>query len=155
VIAEHLAELDPENAAVYAANAAAGQAELAALEEELSAQLAGIKGKPFVVFHDAYQPFEARFGVSAVASVSPSDAQKPGAGRISQVQEVVQDTGAVCGFAEPQMNPALLGVVMEGQADFTIATLDPLGVDLPLGADLYPGLLRGLADAMVGCLGAE
>ena len=152
MIAEHLSEADPDNAAAYAANAAAGQAEIAALEQELTATLAPILTRPFVVFHDAYQPFEARFGVEAVAAISPSDAQKPGAARLSEVREIIAETGATCGFAEPQMNPQLLEVVGEGRADFTVAVLDPLGVDVPLGVTQYPTLLRNLAGAMAQCL---
>lgn len=152
VIAAELSVLDPENADLYAANAKAAQAELSALEDALMAQLAPIKGQPFVVFHDAYHPFEARFGVEAIAALSPSDAQKPGAARLGEVRALVGEVGVRCGFAEPQMNPQLLGVVGEGQDDFTIATIDPLGVDVPLGPDHYTGLLRNMAAALVGCL---
>ncbi|HTO28004.1 MAG TPA: zinc ABC transporter substrate-binding protein, partial [Devosia sp.] len=60
-IATMLAEADPENATAYQANAEAELVKLDALEAELAATLAPVADKPFIVFHDAYQYFEARF----------------------------------------------------------------------------------------------
>jgi zinc transport system substrate-binding protein len=62
-IATTLSEADPDNAATYAANAEIEIAALAALAGELAERLAPVRNKPFIVFHDAYQYFEARFGL--------------------------------------------------------------------------------------------
>ena len=40
------------------------------LKSELTKDLAPIKDKPYVVFHDAYQYFEKAFGLNAVGSVA-------------------------------------------------------------------------------------
>ncbi|MEH6751384.1 MAG: zinc ABC transporter substrate-binding protein, partial [Paracoccaceae bacterium] len=101
-IAAELSRLDPENAAAYAANAAEGQAELTALEAELTKLLAPMAETEFVVFHDAYQYFERRFGLAAAGAISFSDASAPSAGRIAELREAVADLGAACVFAEPQ-----------------------------------------------------
>src|SRR5690606_35583959 len=52
---------DPANAATYEANAEAFAARLDALDQELESLLAPVADRPFVVFHDAYQYFEARY----------------------------------------------------------------------------------------------
>ena len=150
-IADALAELDPDNAARYRQNAEAGRAQLAALTAEIDAQLAPAKDRPFIVFHDAFHYFEARFEIEAKAAVSTGDAAKPGAGRVASLRKQVDKVGVVCAFAEPQMDTGILATVIENQST-KIAILDPIGVDQPLGPDLYPELLRALATGMANCL---
>lgn len=152
VIAEELAELDPENAETYAANAAAGRAELDALEAELSGELSGLSDTGFVVFHDAYQYFERRFGLSASGAISLGDATSPSAGRIAELQSAVSEMGAICVFAEPQFNRALIDSVFAETT--TVGILDPLGFEVETGPGLYPQLLRNMAAEFVSCLGA-
>ena len=53
-IARALAELDPDNAVLYAANARAGQDEIARLSTTISAMIDPARDQPFLVFHDAY-----------------------------------------------------------------------------------------------------
>lgn len=150
-IAEALAELDPDNAAQYRENAKTAQAELAALEEDIAETLAPVKSRPFIVFHDAYHYFEARFDIEARGAISENDARAPGAARVSELRDLVAESGAKCVFAEPQFNPGLIAAVTEGQGTGT-GTLDPLGADLEPGAALYADLLRGMAGNMAACL---
>lgn len=149
-IAAELSRLDPDNAATYAANAAAGQATLEALEAELTAQLAPLADTGFVVFHDAYQYFERRFGLEAAGAISFSDASTPSAGRIAELREAVATMGATCVFAEPQFSSGLVETVFGDTA--TVGLLDPLGQDIAPGAGLYPQVLRTMAGAFTTCL---
>ena len=147
-IAAALAEADPANAETYRTNAAAARGELRALTQEVRARLSGVEGR-FVVFHDAFHHFEARFGVEAAGSVSDTDAVAPGAARLSAVREVV--AGADCVFTEPQMPSRRAEAITRGTGA-RVATLDPLGVDHTPGPGLYPAVIRGLADALAECL---
>ncbi|MDX5384048.1 MAG: zinc ABC transporter substrate-binding protein [Rhodobacterales bacterium] len=151
VIADELARLDPENAAVYAANAAAGQAEIDTLQAEIAAMLAPVSDKGFVVFHDAYQYFERRFDLAAAGAITLSDASAPSAGRIAELRDAVATMGAGCVFAEPQFDKRLIDTVFEGSA--RVGLLDPLGQDLTPGAALYPQMMRGMATSFAACLG--
>ncbi len=151
VIAADLSALDPEHADTYAANAAAGKAELDKLESEITAKLKGFQGTNYIVFHDAYQYFEKRFGISAAGSIRLSDASDPSPARIAEIREKVKDLGISCVFAEPQFNPSLVQTVFEG-TDAKVGVLDPLGSDLKPGPDLYPQLLNNLADNLASCL---
>ena len=63
-VAAELAKADPANAATYTANAEAFARSLDALSAAIAAELAPVKDKPYVVFHDAYQYFEKRFGLA-------------------------------------------------------------------------------------------
>lgn len=151
MIAEALAEADPENAARYTENAVAGNAELQALESEIAAKLAPLRGRGFLVFHDAYHYFEDRFEFEAAGAIAPGDGAQPGPKRLAKLREMVREGGAICVFSEPQLDPKAVKVVAEG-AGLKTGVLDPLGVDLTPGPDLYPRMLRGLAGALHECL---
>ena len=148
-IAAALAEADPANAETYRTNAAAVRGELRTLTQEVRARLSGVEGR-FVVFHDAFHHFEARFGVEAAGAVSDTDAVEPGAARLSAVREVVG--AADCVFTEPQMPPRRLEAITRGTG-VRVGTLDPLGVDHAPGPDLYAAVIRDLADDLAACLG--
>ena len=150
-IAEALSAADPDNAPVYAANAEAEQARLDALTQELTATLAPVTGKSFLVFHDAYQYFENRFDLDVAGTVTVSPEAMPGAARIDELRAKVAELGATCVFAEPNFEPAIVGTIVEGTAA-KAGVLDPEGASLTEGPDLYHQLLRGIATGLVDCL---
>lgn len=153
-MAAALGAADPENAALYRANADALGARLDALGAEIDATLAPARGKPFVVFHDAYHYFEARFDIEAAGAVAISDASAPGPARIEEVRELINGASAVCVFTEPQFEAKLVTRLVEGTGA-KLGSLDPHGAGVELGAALYPELLRRLAGDMAGCLVGE
>jgi len=150
-IATTLAEADPGNASAYQSNAEAELVRLDELEAELATTLAPVAGKPFIVFHDAYQYFEARFGLTLAGSVTVTPDVMPGAARIDALKAKVAELGATCVFAEPNFEPTIIAAITEGSAAKS-GVLDPEGGALEAGADLYPNLLRGLAASLVDCL---
>ena len=151
VIAAELAKLDPDNASSYLHRARVGRNRLKELTRHLSAQLAPIRGRPFVVFHDAYQYFEHRFDIRAVGSIVLSEAYDPGPARIVEIRDAVLKLEVNCVFAEPQFEPKLIATVIEG-TDARSGTLDPLGTSLQAGPDLYSQLLRNLVRDLEDCL---
>ena len=153
-VAAALAAADPEHAAAYAANAEAFATETAAEEAAIAARLAPLRGKRFLVFHDAYQYFERRFGFPAGGSVSIElqDGLTPGTARVSQIRARVNEGGFVCAFSEPEFEPKLLATVIEG-SEVRTGVLDGLGATLPPGPGLYPALIEGVADTLADCLG--
>lgn len=150
-IADKLSRLDPDNAAHYAANATRAQAGLTALEADIAARMAPLRGK-FIVFHDAYHYFEARFGVEAAGAISLSDAAPPGPARVAEIRDLVADQSITCVFAEPQFNRGLVDAVFEGTG-VTIGVIDPIGATLSPGGALYGALLEGMAASFEACLG--
>lgn len=150
-IAEVLSEADPDNATTYEANASALRSRLGALTAELAAELEPVKDKPFVVFHDAYQYFEARFGLKAAGSITVNPDVMPGAERMREIQVRVRELGATCVFSEPQFEPKLVTVATEGTGAGS-GVLDPLGAALEDGPELYFELLRGMASSLRDCL---
>lgn len=151
-IANALADADPDNATAYHANAALAVKELAALTSEINTALDPVRGKKFIVFHDAYQYFETAFDFPASGAISLSDASDPSPARIAEIRGRVAGEGITCVLSEPQFNPRMVATVTDGTAAKT-AVLDPLGANIPLGPDFYPQLLRDLAHALKNCLG--
>lgn len=150
VIADELSEIDPNNAELYAMNAKGGVAEIEAAVENISAKLTPLHDARYVVFHDAYQYFERAFDISSTGALHLSDATPPSAGRLAEIQEEITEHGISCVFAEPQYNSALVASVAPDGIKTGI--LDPLGINLPAGPQLYTALLRDLADSAVECL---
>lgn len=151
--ADALAAKDPADAEAYRTNADRTLQALDALDAELKATLTPLKDKPFVVFHDAYQYFEARYDLSAVGSITVSPDRRPSAKRLSAIRAKIAGLNAACVFSEPQFEPTLVRTVVEGTKAKT-GVLDPEGADLPEGESLYPTLMRNLAASLRGCLGA-
>jgi zinc transport system substrate-binding protein len=150
-IAGALSAADPDNAGAYFANPAACRAELEALSAEVDAMLAPVRGQGFIVFHDAYQYFEASFDLPAAGAISLSDATDPSPARIAQIQARVAEQGVACVLSEPQFDPGIVAAVMEGAAART-AVLDPLGSTLDPGPALYGEVIRGLGETLAACL---
>ena len=151
IIASKLSVADPENAATYFTNAAAGQAEIEEMISEVSATLKPVKDGKFVVFHDAYQYFENDFDFYASGAISLSDASDPSPARIAKVQRRIRDEGIQCVLAEPQFKQGLVATVMEG-SEATASVIDPLGADIKPGPKLYTQLIKNMAKTLRDCL---
>ena len=146
-----LIELDPVNASKYEANSNKMNTKLDQLMDEVSNKLESEQGKGYVVFHDAYQYFEQRFGMSAVGSITVSPEVVPGANRIRELKEKINELNAHCVFSEPQFEPKLVSTVIEGTQANT-GVLDPLGASIKDGPELYFTLIRNMADSLHECL---
>ena len=120
----------------YAANAAGFAASVDRLAAEIRTQLAPVKARPFIVFHDAYQYFERHFGLNAVGSIADTNAASPSAQRLRDIRGRLKESGAVCVFREPQFDAKFAELVIEGSSA-KLGVLDPLGADLAEGPEAY------------------
>lgn len=148
-----LAELDPAHAARYRYNGARLAQRLALLERILERRLAPVRDTPYLVFHDAYQYLEHRYGLQAMGAVTVSPDRRPGARRLSEIRRRAEQSGAICLFREPQFPPDLVRTIRRGTG-LRSGVLDPLGAELEPGPRLYGRLMKGLADNLAACLGA-
>ena len=149
LIAEKLAALDPEHAAIYRANAVAAIQGVDAMTAQIAAELAPVAGKPFLGWHDAYAYFAKAFQVSYLGGLSEGDEAPPGAARVSEVAALVARGGVACAFPEAQHDPAMiaaLGPVTLG------AALDPVGSMQDPGPEAYARLMQALARGLTDCL---
>ncbi|MFK7764598.1 MAG: zinc ABC transporter substrate-binding protein [Roseobacter sp.] len=151
LIAAQLSATDPDNAGTYFANAAAARDELTDLRDEINGLLDPVRGRSFIVFHDAYQYFENAFDFPASGAISLGDASDASPARIATIQARVQDEGVLCVLSEPQFNPGLVTTVLNG-TDAKTSVVDPLGSTIEPGAELYSQLIRNLAISLSACL---
>lgn len=147
-IEKTLVRLAPERADTYRANAEKLRQDLSALDHRLRARLDEVQSVPFVVYHDAYQYFDSRYGLNSVGSVTADPERRGGARHLSQLHQIIQDTQAQCLFTEPQFkNP--VSEQLASDLGLHLAMLDPLGSE---GVS-YRTMLDNLASEFVRCLG--
>jgi zinc transport system substrate-binding protein len=151
IIAQTLVELDPANAPRYRANADSMAKRIDALAKRLAQQLAPLRQRRYIVFHDAYHYFEEAFGLHPAGAIAISPERLPGARRIAEIRRTILDSGVACVFSEPQFRSAIVEVVLEGSGA-RHGVLDPLGADLPPGKGQWFALMQELADNLTGCL---
>ncbi|MGX9416744.1 zinc ABC transporter substrate-binding protein [Vibrio sp. WJH972] len=150
-IAKTLSEADSDNAQAYQNNASAAIERLHQLTADIKRQAQELQGAKFIVFHDAYQYFEQRFGLLASGAISISDASDPSPARIAEIRQTVSDLGVTCVFTEPQYNPDMVQTVFEDSTVNTIGVMDPLGANIAIGKEQYSSLLVALISSLEQC----
>ena len=145
---EHLIENDEKNASIYKSNLDKALKDIDKLISDVKSELN--KEISFIVFHDAYQYFEARFNVSVLGAFTVNTDVMPGAEQLSEIREIIEHDKVSCIFSEPQFNPDIINAVAK---DMKIKTgvLDPLGATLNPGKDLYFDLIRNISSSFKGC----
>ncbi|MDH0895665.1 MULTISPECIES: zinc ABC transporter substrate-binding protein [unclassified Pseudomonas] len=146
-MAADLAAADPTNAARYQANLAAFEQRLDALDGELKTRLAPLAEKPFFVFHQAFDYFEAAYGLQHAGVFTAASEVQPGARHVAAMRERLAAAGPSCVFSEPPLRPRLAETLSAG-LPVKLAELDTLGA----GAKSYEQLLGELAGQLAGCL---
>ena len=147
-IAHELGDLDPANKDKYEANAKTTILALDQLINDVSKDIN--KGAKFVVFHDAYQYFEERFGVRAAGALTLNTDVLPGAKQIDEIQDVIKDKGIKCIFSEPQFNPKIISTIAK-DTNIKTGVFDPLGANINSDKDLYFKLISKLGEELKDC----
>ena len=147
-IAHELADLDPVNADKYESNA---DNTIKSIDDMISSVSSSInKDAKFIVFHDAYQYFEKRFGVATAGALTLNTDVLPGAKQISEIQEVIAERDIKCIFSEPQFNPKIIETIAQDTGIKT-GVLDPLGSIFDAGKSQYFTLINDLGDKLKEC----
>nr|WP_214658404.1 zinc ABC transporter substrate-binding protein [Pseudomonas folii] len=150
-MATDLSAADPTNAARYASNAKAFNARLDALDSRIKGRVAGIAGKPYFVFHEAFDYFEDAYGLKHAGVFSVAAEVQPGAQHVAAMRARLKEVGKTCVFSEPPLRPRLAETLTAG-LPAKLAELDALGGETPANATGYELLLNKLGDDLVGCL---
>ena len=147
-MAEHLIENDPKNEAKYKANLKKEHKDLDKLTKKVKSEL----NKDFksIVFHDAYQYFEERFGINILGAFTVNTDVMPGAEQLAEIREVIEHDKVSCIFSEPQFNPDIIKAVAK-DTNVKTGVIDPLGATLDPGKDLYFDLIGNMSKSFKGC----
>jgi len=147
-ITKQLVQLDRKNSSVYNSNSKKAIADINKLIKSINKDLN--KDLRFVVFHDAYQYFESRFGIQVLGALTVNTNVMPGAEQLSEIREVIEHKKVNCLFSEPQFNPSIIKSIAK-DTDVKTGILDPLGAQLDKGKDLYFNLLKNMTKSFKGC----
>lgn len=150
-IARQLSAIYPQHQKIYAANAKKLSADLDVLDAELRKTTKPLAGKPFIVFHDAYQYFEKTYGLTAAGSVTLHPEQALSAKHVETIRNIIRDKEVSCIFREPSFDGRIVDNIVAGTKAKN-GVLDPEGALLAPSTALYFQLMRGIADNLTGCL---
>ncbi|WLH63000.1 zinc ABC transporter substrate-binding protein ZnuA [Pseudomonas sp. FP2300] len=150
-MAADLSAADPANAARYQSNLKGFNQRLDALDTRLKARLAGVAGKPYFVFHEAFDYFEDNYGLKHAGVFAVAAEVQPGAQHVAAMRTRLQAVGKTCVFSEPPLRPRLAETLVAG-LPVKLAELDALGGYTPATAQGYEQLLEKLGNDLAGCL---
>ncbi|MEO8243683.1 MAG: zinc ABC transporter substrate-binding protein [bacterium] len=151
-IAEVLAARDPVHAAVYADNARALQASIAALDLQLMAAMTPLQTKPFVVYHDALGYFTDHYRLDVAGAIELGDASGPSAARLAEIRGLIAGSSAVCVFPEIGRDPKFIAALTGGEPVRTGQPQDFEFIAMAPGRGQYQAMLQGVADTITECL---
>ncbi|WP_206662975.1 zinc ABC transporter substrate-binding protein [Pseudomonas sp. Sample_9] len=150
-MAADLSAADPANAQRYQSNAKTFDARLDALDLRLKTRLANVEGKPYFVFHEAFDYFEDAYGLKHAGVFAVAAEVQPGAQHVAAMRKRLQETGKTCVFSEPPLRPRLAETLVAG-LPVKLAELDALGGYTPATAQGYEQVLEKLGNDLAGCL---
>ena len=148
VMAKNMKMMDKKNSAKYDANLKKANAKIDGLVSEINKVIN--KNAKYVVFHDAYQYFEKRFGIKTLGALTVNTDVLPGAEQLKDIRKVIKKENAKCIFSEPQFNPKIIKAIAK-DTNIKTGVLDPLGADLKNNKDLYFKLLNNLSNSLRKC----
>ena len=147
-ITNQLSKIDKDNASTYKANSKKVIKDLDGLIKEVKNEIN--KDASFVVFHDAYQYFEKRFGLNVIGALTVNPDVMPGAEQLSEIREVIEHEKAKCIFSEPQFNPNIINSIASDTGVKT-GVLDPLGANIDKGKNMYFDLIKDMSNSLKDC----
>lgn len=150
-MAADLSAADPANAARYQSNLKGFNQRLDALDIRMKVRLAGVAGKPYFVFHEAFDYFEDNYGLKHAGVFAVAAEVQPGAQHVAAMRTRLQAVGKTCVFSEPPLRPRLAETLVAG-LPVKLAELDALGGYTPATAQGYEQLLEKLGNDLAGCL---
>ena len=143
-----LSKVDPANQATYQTNASNAVSELDKLINDTRTKINS--DAKYIVFHDAYQYFEQRFGIEVIGALTVNPEVLPGAKQLAEIREVIEHEKVNCLFSEPQFNPSIANTIAQ-DTGIKAAVLDPLGAELEPGKELYFQLINDMARSFESC----
>jgi zinc transport system substrate-binding protein len=150
-ISTALIRLDPGHTGQYRQNLEKFLSRLQQTDQQIRQQLSAVHQRPYYVFHDAYDYFEAYYHMNNIGHFTVSPERKPGAKTLIRIRQTLKQQSGVCIFSEPQFSPAVIDAVTRG-TNAKKGVLDPLATDIPVGPGSYFTFLQTLSDHFIECL---
>ncbi|MBN2646173.1 MAG: zinc ABC transporter substrate-binding protein [Thiotrichales bacterium] len=154
-----LQKQSPEKAGLYQQREQAWLAKLQEQDQQNQQQLAEVRNMGFLVLHDAYQYFEAHYGLKGVGSIRLNPEVPPSLKRMQALRARVQESDVQCVFQEPQFPTKQVEALTAGTSA-KIGMLDPMGTQYLLaepkaraqGFLYYDDFTRYVTRSLTECL---
>lgn len=150
-----LAARDPAGRAFYERNAALEDGKLVTLERYIRGRILTIppSSRAMIVFHNAWQYYNDRFGIKTIGVIELSPGQEPNPKYVSDLIQLARANHVKAVFAEPEYSPKLVQALAESAGIKTVQDLydDSIGND-PRVHD-YDSMLRYDTETIVKALG--
>ncbi|MEI9985442.1 MAG: zinc ABC transporter substrate-binding protein [Aliidongia sp.] len=154
-IAAALAAADPAHADAYARRATAYDAELAALDVWVKAQIATVplEKRRIITTHDAFQYFGHAYGVAFEAPVGMNEDSEPDAGAVAALIRQIRQDHVRALFVENMTDPRLLGQLARETGAKPAGALFADALSKPgEGGETYVAMFRHNVPAMVAAM---
>jgi manganese/iron transport system substrate-binding protein len=136
-IRDALIAVDPANADDYRRNAAAYDRRLDQLIASIRAQIATVppSHRYMIVFHNAWQYYNDRFGITTLGFVERNPGQEPNPQQIAALIDLAKAHHLHGVFSEPEYSPKLLYAIAQGAGIKVVEDLydDSIGTDPRVG----------------------
>jgi ABC-type Zn uptake system ZnuABC Zn-binding protein ZnuA len=161
VVAHHLAEvfsqLDPANAADYAANAEAFQEKMETSLEKWEKEMAPYKGASIVPYHPNFIYFANRFGLKLFGTVEPKPGIPPSPHYVTQLAAAMTKAGVKVVVYQPYYNADACNEVAKRAGGTAVEITTEVG-GLPGTDDVFSKfdtLVSSIAGALAGKSGGK
>jgi ABC-type Zn uptake system ZnuABC Zn-binding protein ZnuA len=161
VVANHLAQvfsdLDPANAAEYAANAKAFQTRMEAALEKWEKEMAPYKGASIVPYHPNFVYFADRFGLKLFGTVEPKPGIPPSPRYLNDLAESMKKAGVTVVVYQPYYDADACKEVAKRAGGTALAITTEVG-GLPGTDDVFSKfdvLVSSIAGALSGKSGGK
>ena len=156
-IRDVLTAADPQHRADYIAGAARYETRLRKLQANIAARIDTIppQSRVVIVFHNAWQYYDDRFGLKTLGVIELSPGQEPNPQYLTHLMSLARANHVRAVFAEPEYSPKLVNALAESAGIATIEDLydDSIGRD-PRVHD-YESMLRYDTSVIVKALGGR
>jgi manganese/iron transport system substrate-binding protein len=153
-IAAALAVVDPPGRAGYAARARAFNLGLDALQREIARRIQTIPKdqRTMIVFHNAWQYYNDRFGIRTVGVIELSPGQEPSPRYIADLVALAKRERVRAVFAEPEYSPKLVQALAQSAGISTVENLYDDSLSISPAVHDYPSMLRYDTEVIVRAL---
>jgi manganese/iron transport system substrate-binding protein len=132
-IRDALIALDPSHANEYRSNTNRYNGKLDALTSRIQSQIHTIPASKryMIVFHNAWQYYNDRFGITTLGFVERNPGQEPNPQQIAELVDLAKQHGVRAIFSEPEYSPKLLSTIAQGAGIGIVENLydDSIGTD--------------------------
>ncbi|HET9392021.1 MAG TPA: metal ABC transporter substrate-binding protein [Candidatus Rubrimentiphilum sp.] len=124
-IRDALIAIDPAHKVAYERNTAAYDAKLVALQAEIAKQIATIPAqqRTMIVFHNAWQYFNDRFGIRTVGVIELAPGQEPNPSYIGTLVDLARKYHVRAVFSEPEYSPKIAQTLAKSAGIRTVSDL--------------------------------